>query len=195
MLIDQKSFEKVYRTKNNYKSASQAIKEYNNTAQRLRIISGLKDISEEKWPDKTDIYCWWCCHPFDTRPVPLPTEYDSKRERWRFKGIFCSWECVKGYNGHECDTKYALRSELIFLMYKKIHGKGRTIKTAPPRETLKIFGGYLSISDFRKHTEICSCSIQNLNYGIAYPQFHELTNVTMPKIQKSTKLRLRRPIK
>ena len=45
------------------------------------------------------------------------------------------------------------RFSLLNLMYKKLYNqKFVKINLAPPRETLKIFGGYLSIEEFRENS-------------------------------------------
>lgn len=46
----------------------------------------------------TDIHCWHCCHQFDTPPVMLPISYDERLDRFRGKGVFCSFACTKRYN-------------------------------------------------------------------------------------------------
>lgn len=54
-----------------------------------------------KWPLKTRILCYNCCHAFEGVPVPLPTIYDKKRNIYFCHGNFCSWRCSKAYNINE----------------------------------------------------------------------------------------------
>ena len=102
------------------------------------------------WPEKTHISCWWCCHSFDNIPCSLPQFY--KREKFYVKGIFCSFNCAASYNFNNSDNDMYEKYSLLNLMYKKLYNKNFVkINLAPPRETLKMFGGYLSIDEFREN--------------------------------------------
>ena len=102
------------------------------------------------WPEKTNICCWWCCHQFDNIPCSLPQFY--KREKFYVKGIFCSFNCAASYNFNNNDNDMYEKYSLLNLMYKKLYNKNFVkINLAPPRETLKMFGGYLSIEEFREN--------------------------------------------
>jgi len=102
-------------------------------------------------PKETKEWCWWCCHSFKNRPAYLTTRYDDKRDRFYVKGNFCSWNCVKAYNHDKKDNKMPYRAMCTALLVKKLHGRMQDIKSAPPRETLKVFGGNLSIQEFRSN--------------------------------------------
>ena len=105
---------------------------------------------EKTWPEKTNINCWWCCHNFDNTPCSLPYKY--KKEKFYVKGIFCSFNCAASYNFSLNDEDIYERYSLLNLMYKKLYyRKFIKINLAPPRESLKIFGGYLSIEEFREN--------------------------------------------
>ena len=102
------------------------------------------------WPEKTNIACWWCCHQFENIPCSLPQFY--KREKFYVKGIFCSFNCAASYNFNNSDNDMYEKYSLLNLMYKKLYNKNFVkINLAPPRETLKMFGGYLSIEEFREN--------------------------------------------
>ena len=105
---------------------------------------------EKTWPEKTNINCWWCCHGFDDTPCSLPYKY--KKEKFYVKGIFCSFNCAASYNFSLNDDDIYERYSLLNLMYKKLYyRKFIKINLAPPRESLKMFGGYLSIEEFREN--------------------------------------------
>lgn len=104
----------------------------------------------ESWPENTNINCWWCCHSFDTKPCTMPIEYDERRERFIVHGIFCSWNCVKAFNNYKVNNKGIKINTLITLFVKKLYGYIIPINSAPPRSCLKMFGGTMSIEDFRK---------------------------------------------
>ena len=101
------------------------------------------------WPDKTNINCWWCCHSFNGSPKTLPYRYDELRKRFKVMGVFCTWECSKAYamNDNSFSTRYTI--SLLDIFVKQIYGKYVYIKTAPPRQSLIMFGGKLTIEEFR----------------------------------------------
>ena len=103
------------------------------------------------WPDSTSIYCWWCCHPFDGPPCGLPCK--CVNDQFNVYGIFCSPECAAAYNfdNNTFNEMWEIYS-LLNLLYRKVYNdKNIKIKLAAPKETLKIFGGSLSIKDFRMY--------------------------------------------
>ena len=104
-------------------------------------------------PNKTDEYCWWDMHPFNTPPLVLPYKYDELRDRFAYLGNFCSWSCMKAYNIFTKDSGVDRRNGLIKLLYSKLNpgvDLSRGIRCANPREKLKCFGGYQTIEEFRK---------------------------------------------
>lgn len=102
------------------------------------------------YPIKSEIACWWCCHTFDSIPRFFPTKYDPLRDRYKVSGNFCSWQCAKAFM---LDNNKSNMSSVLTSMIKKIHGRSYIIKPAPPRQSLKIFGGKLSIEEFRNSKE------------------------------------------
>jgi len=107
--------------------------------------------NEKVWPETTSIYCWWCCHPFTWMPCALPEYY--KKEKFYVNGCFCSFNCTASYNFSKCDDDIWERYSLLNLMYKKLYNtKFVKVNLAPPREILKIFGGYMSIDEFRENS-------------------------------------------
>lgn len=98
------------------------------------------------------IWCWHCCHPFETTPVPLPISYDDRRDIWKTQGTFCSFSCAKSYNV----ATMGYRSSIVAMLLMKLQrtmltGDRRTahILPAPPRRCLAVFGGTMSIDEFR----------------------------------------------
>uniref|UniRef100_A0A6C0IXB8 MYM-type domain-containing protein n=1 Tax=viral metagenome TaxID=1070528 RepID=A0A6C0IXB8_9ZZZZ len=107
--------------------------------------------SSNSWISSTSVYCWWCCHPFSNIPCAIPYEYIDKT--FKVYGVFCSPECAAAYifdnyNNNDVWEKYSL----LNFMYSKLYNeKNIKIKLAPPRQTLKIFGGSLYIKHFREN--------------------------------------------
>lgn len=101
------------------------------------------------WNESTNIACWWCCHSFDNVPLGIP-EFINKDKFYLF-GCFCSFNCMMAYNLDLNDYKIWDRQANIYQMKNKIDIENiYTIQPAPPRQTLKIFGGPLDIENFRE---------------------------------------------
>ena len=106
------------------------------------------------------MWCWWCCHNFDSTPLSMPFKYDERRNKFHTSGHFCSWSCIKSY----AIEKYGLsRGGLIcgniVMMRKKMYNQIGPVKPAPDRFKLKEFGGDMTIEEFRKN--------QTLDKGVA----------------------------
>lgn len=107
------------------------------------------DKSQNQWIKNTKIACWWCCHQFDHIPLGLP-EYINK-DKFYLSGCFCSFNCMMAYNLDLNDYKIWNRQANIYQMKNKIDPENKmTIKPAPPRQTLQMFGGPLTIQEFRE---------------------------------------------
>lgn len=132
--------------------------------------------SANSWPEMTNTHCWWCCHQFDNTPCALPEAY--RKDKFYVYGVFCSFNCTASYNfnnfdGDEMWTRY----NLLNLLYKKMFGvKFVKIGLAPPRETLKMFGGYMSIEEFRE-----SCLKMDRTYQVIKPPMVAI----IPKIEEN----------
>ena len=98
-------------------------------------------------PEHVDIACFWCCHRFDSRPVILPVR--DQGEYIQVMGNFCSPECSMAYLFDMQQDSYARWEQLSLL--NRLYGQavGGAIKPAPPRQVLKMFGGPVSIEDYR----------------------------------------------
>jgi hypothetical protein len=131
------------------------------------------------WPSSTSIYCWWCSHPFEGPPCSLPCDYSN--DTFKVCGIFCSPECAAAYNFNDVNSGYDLweRYSLLNFLYRKVYSENNIrIKLAPDKLTLKIFGGNLSIKEFRTHN-----ANYNTNFKIIMPPMisiipvQELSNI------------------
>jgi hypothetical protein len=141
----------------------------------ISIIKAYKDIANIK----TDIACWWCCHQFDNVVISMPTALI--RDVYRTHGIFCSYSCCYSYM--QSVPKYCKNKYLLNYMFRDSTGKKGVIldhiKPAPPRETLKLFGGPMSIEDFR-----CDSIIISVNkYPVIYKQtqLEKISKIIKPK--------------
>jgi hypothetical protein len=112
------------------------------------LLVQFKESSEVKTiPQSTDVACFWCCHSFTNRPVVLPIR--DTGEHLEVTGNFCSPECACAYLFDMRQDSHT-RWEQLALLYR-IYGEacqGR-IHPAPNRSSLKLFGGNLSIQEYR----------------------------------------------
>jgi hypothetical protein len=128
-----------------------------------------------EWPDQTNIHCWWCCHQFEGPPCCLP-DY-MRRDKFYVSGCFCTFNCAASYNFHKNDNLVWERYTLLNLMYKKLYNTNFSkIEMAPPREALKMFGGYMSIEEFRDH-----CIKQDRAFQVVKPPMISI----IPKIEEN----------
>ena len=155
------------------------------------------------WPEKTDVACWHCCHTFDTKPIPLPTKYDEYRDIFFITGNFCSWECVKAFAIGEKKTSTEMDVMNITLMRKRSENVLTHIVPAPSRFRLKMFGGDLSIEQFRnvpsniRHVTLpknmCFQPSRDHTIDISAPSLQKDADINFSTIQKTTEtLRLKR---
>jgi hypothetical protein len=112
------------------------------------LLVQFKDSAEVKTiPQTSDVACFWCCHTFTNRPVVLPMR--DTGEHLQVTGNFCSPECACSYLFDMRQDSHT-RWEQLALLYRvygeACHGK---IQPAPARSTLKLFGGGLSITEYR----------------------------------------------
>lgn len=96
-----------------------------------------------------DLWCWWCCHTFDWESLGFPHKYDDLRDKFYTTGRFCSFECMKAYNLDRDSATKGINAMWILLMKKRLTGSVSPIRSAPKRQTLKQFGGPLTIEKFR----------------------------------------------
>jgi len=107
----------------------------------------------QKLPEKTDVFCFWCCHSFENMPCVIPS--DIKEGIWNVYGNFCSPECAVAYLFHErLDSniqweRYAMLNSLYRKDIEIQNGAATGIRSAPKREVLRIFGGSIDIREFR----------------------------------------------
>jgi len=112
------------------------------------LLIQFKDSSDVKTiPETSDIACFWCCHTFTNRPVVLPIR--DTGEYLEVTGNFCSPECAVAHlfdMRQDSHTRWD-QLALLYRVYSEAC-KGK-IHPAPNRAALKLFGGNLSIQDYR----------------------------------------------
>ena len=137
-------------------------RKYNADIKKNILAPFLHGNNKKEWPKKTSIYCFWCCHAFDNTPCGIPIKYEN--DTFYVIGCFCSPECCASYNfntKHDSDEIWE-RYSLLHLLYSDIYEIDE-IQLAPPKSSLKMFGGSLTINEFRTYSRDCN------NYNLVYP--------------------------
>lgn len=94
--------------------------------------------------------CWHCCHPWQGETIQYPFAYDDRTRKFKVAGQFCSFECVKGYSRDTMSIAVSGVHLMNIRHYRKVlTGESGQITAAPPKITLKSFGGELTIEEFR----------------------------------------------
>ena len=148
-----------------------------------------KSIKKGDWPSKTNIHCWWCCHQFDTVPIAAPFKCDDIINKFYVRGNFCSFNCITAYCRNEKNCNFLEIKIMIQNMAR--HLKVINTKSAPPREALKIFGGYLDIEEFRNRDSQTFTYLDS-DYYVFHPPPCVETKTMINKVNIDGKYRLRR---
>ena len=178
-------FFKVYETKPKKENIeNENEKEYNEISQRFHgvdfeydhfelrnedthnyeILNIFTEANKRKeWPQQIGIACWWCCHTFNTPPIPIP--YKINREKYYVYGCCCSYNCAASYIFRENKSDMWEKYSLLNLLYKKIHKCSNVkIRLAPTPLLLRMFGGPMNITEYRE-----SFLINKKDYNILEP--------------------------
>jgi len=144
------------------------------------------------WPSSSPYVCWYDCHHFPWAPVGIPEKivYSDNSFVFSLYGNFCSFNCALTYlspsnniddnaciNTHMdkvvCDDKYDKIQLLEMLAHIELNTPiNSKIKRAGPRLALNIFGGPLTIEEYRQNfntlTEfhIYKYPIISINYNL-----------------------------
>ena len=96
-------------------------------------------------PESVSAACFWCAGTFEGRPVVLPTK--EEHGVYTVYGNFCTVPCSLSYLLIE-PIDPQVRWERQALMHR-MYRQSEPIQPAPPRESLRFFGGALSHEQFR----------------------------------------------
>ena len=63
------------------------------------------------------------------------------------------------------------------------------IKASPPRQCLKMFGGYMTIEQFRDNTtHVDSYKLNLIKHNFIYPEITEISNIKIKTAHKNLRL-------
>lgn len=117
-----------------------------------KVVNVLSEFAEKnknnEWPINTSTHCYWCVHRFQNAPFGIPISY--KDGKFDVFGCFCSLECAAAHNFNENKSQDEMweRYQLINMMSRQMNLE-KIVKSAPPRLSLKVFGGNMDIETFR----------------------------------------------
>ena len=139
----------------------------------VRLLAEFEEKSKNgEWPLSTSVHCYWCCHRFPTPPVGLPIKMSGGR--FHVIGCFCSLECACTYNFSttkdsvdECLSRYSLINAL-----SKRLGLDRVVHPAPDRLSLLMFGGHMTIDEFRGY---CAATCGKKQLVLSNPPMQSVT--------------------
>jgi hypothetical protein len=125
--------------------------------------------------------CFWCCHTIDNHMVySMPYNYDAVNDNYFVFGSFCSLQCANAYNFsvHGSSDKVWEINSWIQMLAKR-YGYTNTIRPAPSRYLLKMFGGNLTIDEFREaHLKADKTYILNIPPMISINSSSEILNTS-----------------
>jgi len=112
-----------------------------------RLMVRFQDANrEQRLPESTDVACFWDCHPFRTTPCVIPTVIEEGI--WRVYGNFCCPECAAAYLFNE-RLDLHVQWERFALLNRLYAPMEESVRLAPSRSVLRLFGGALDVSDYR----------------------------------------------
>lgn len=132
-----------------------------------KTIKPVLPVYNNGWPSHSPYACWLCCHTFNNTSVGIPERLVDGV--FYLSGNFCSFNCAKRYlkgdttadsvasmQTHQdlsINDDKANRLQLLELLFHLETGVLITdeLKMSPPRLSLALFGGWLSIDEFRKN--------------------------------------------
>ncbi len=136
----------VSTTKNSVKSDNQVSYDFYNLKGTL-LVQYNESLEIKKIPEKSDAACFWCCHTFEWAPVVLPLR--DQGDYLQVYGNFCSPECAMAHLFDIKQDTHTRWEQLAILNRLYKDACGGKIHPAPNRNILKLFGGLLSIEEYR----------------------------------------------
>jgi hypothetical protein len=154
--------------------------------------------------------CFWCCHPFNWKATVLPLSYDAYENMYACEGHYCSPECALAMlysDASLSDTARWTRHALLVDLYRSLY-KNKDITPAPPRSTLRLFGGPLDIEQFREYVtgseDMVAVALPPLRLHIPtmnvqgpvrdVKKFVALSQETVEKASKELRLKRSKPV-
>jgi hypothetical protein len=101
--------------------------------------------------NKNNSCCFWCCHSINNTVYGMPYNYDTVNDTFYVLGSFCSLQCANAYNfSINCGSDKVWEINSWIQMIARRYGYNNIIRPAPSKYLLKMFGGNLTIDEFRE---------------------------------------------
>ena len=112
-----------------------------------RLMVRFQDANRtQRLPESTDVACFWDCQPCTGTPCVIPCVIEEGI--WRVYGNFCCPECAAAYLFNE-RLDLHVQWERYSLLNRLYAGSAESVRLAPSRTIMRLFGGAMDISDFR----------------------------------------------
>jgi hypothetical protein len=125
-------------------------------------------------------HCFWCCHSIECIVYSMPYNYDIVNDSYFVFGSFCSLQCANAYNFSvhgSSDKVWEINSWIQMLGNR--YGFTNTIRPAPSKYLLKMFGGNLTINEFREaHIKSDKTYVLNIPPMISINSSSEILNTS-----------------
>lgn len=138
---------------------------YNSNTDKFFTLTHLVNcMNGDKWLNKTDVACLWCCHYFDNTPWGIPYKFNNGK--FTIFGNFCMPNCALAYllNHYSEDELLWDKVSLLNLLYFKVHGLYKSLVPSFDKLSLKMFGGTLEIEEYRE-----LISDNEKSYSVEFP--------------------------
>lgn len=120
----------------------------------VKVLPGYEKedyIISDKNNTENNSVCWNCCHSINDKCYSQPIKYENGV--FSCLGNFCSYECICRYtidSNESTENIFNKLSILNLLVNKSRDTSSITVRPAPSRLMLKMFGGNLDIDEYRK---------------------------------------------
>jgi hypothetical protein len=156
----------------------------------INLCLNLDDKEEEYLKNNDNCQlCWNCCHEFHNIVHGLPINYNN--EVFHTIGNFCSIECMSRYAVDNMKDDIYEILPLINLYNNKINNCIKKVKLAPSKLLLNIFGGHMTIDNYRNNNIMYDLKIPIIipvNYNINKYNLKNNNNLTDLKLYRKKKV-------
>jgi hypothetical protein len=166
------------------------VKISNKRTNNNEIINGYIEDSNFSEYDHNNSNCWNCCHLIQNRIHGIPIKYDNNI--FYIYGNFCCNSCSLRYILDNFSNKELWNKYKLFSFYNRIvYDKEINIKIPPNRLSIDVFGGNLTIDEYRNidnHDEInLPLIIPIKNNPVIKENFNNVKNKTDLKLYRKPK--------
>lgn len=156
---------------------------YNSNTDKFNVLTHLGiNLNGNKWIEKTEVACLWCCHSFKSTPWGIPHKFSNGV--FQLFGNFCLPNCALAYllKFYKDDDSLWEKVALMNLLYFKVYGQYKTLVPSFDKMATKMFGGVLEIDEYRN-----IISQNDKSYSLEFPPCNTIIPM-LEEIYKKTQL-------